>query len=151
MVGIDELIHLVEADAEVQGQLVGELPFILQVASKQPPSFDVLSSTLTGTSPTSGMSAEALLTSVCSPLMKKPARRICVSFDLVGPIALHAVDQTLALDVGRETVEDEVAELVGLEVEIAVAREVCKLPIDEVRILLQRDHVIVVLLELPFV
>ena len=64
---------------------------------------------------------------------------------------MHAVDETLALDVGRDTVEDEVAERVGHEMEIAVAREVGKLPIDGVAFLLQRDHVIVVLLELPFI
>jgi outer membrane receptor protein involved in Fe transport len=36
MVGVDELVHLVEADAEVQRQRACEPPFILQVASEQP-------------------------------------------------------------------------------------------------------------------
>ena len=94
------------------------------------------------------MTAEALLTSVCSPLMKKPARRVCVCVDRVGAITLHAIDEALPLHVGRDTVEDEVAELIGREVQIAVAREVCKLPVDAVDLLLQRDHVVVVLLEL---
>jgi hypothetical protein len=50
--------------------------------------------------------------------------------DLVGPITLHAVDEALPLDVGRNAVEDEIAELIGRKMEIAVAREVRKLPVD---------------------
>ena len=36
LVGVDELIHLIEADAGIQGQLVGDLPLILDVDAHEP-------------------------------------------------------------------------------------------------------------------
>ena len=36
LVGVDELIHLIEADAGIQGQLVGDLPLVLDVEAQEP-------------------------------------------------------------------------------------------------------------------
>jgi hypothetical protein len=52
--------------------------------------------------------------------------------EAVGAVALHPIGEALALHVGGDAVEYEVADEIRREVQIAVARVIGELPIDVV-------------------
>src|SRR5215831_8726748 len=71
--------------------------------------------------------------------------------EYVGRVALKAVGIGLPADVGGDTVEQEIADRIGNEMQIVVAREIGQLPIKTVDRTLQRQHTVLSLLILPLV
>ena len=69
-----------------------------------------------------GRTVETLLTLVCSSLTAKPARSVCRSLTMIGRIELRAVEQAFAGHVGCHIVEHQVAEDIGNEIDLGVAR-----------------------------
>ena len=55
--------------------------------------------------PLAGSTVEILLTSVCSPLTVKPARKCVGIVEAIGTVALDAAGDALAVDVGGLPIE----------------------------------------------
>ena len=68
--------------------------------------------------------------------------------DVIGTVALNAVEEGAAEDVGRDAVEQQVADRIGHEMQLAVARIIGKLHVDIVDGSLPGEHAVGVLLVL---
>ena len=73
-----------------------------------------------------------LVTCVFSVLTVKPARSVCASVEPIDAVGGDAVGEAAAVNVGSDTVEDEIADRVRDEVHAAVAREIGKLHVSAV-------------------
>ena len=78
------------------------------------------------------------------------AQRMAVA-DAIGAVALQAVDEGRAIDVGGDAVEDEVADLIGNEMHGRVAREIGELRVDVASGMRQRHDIVEIMLDLVFV
>ena len=129
LVGVDILPHLVEAQAGIQRQLVGDAPLVLDVeAGNASQASNCRRSTVNGASiglPTrsSGSTVEILLFCVLSPLDREARAQRMGVVELVGAVALQAIGEAAAVDVRSDAVEDEIADRVGDEMQRAVAGE----------------------------
>ena len=71
--------------------------------------------------------------------------------DRVRRVTLEAVDVGLPADIGGDPIQQQIADGIGNEMEIVVAREIRQLPVEAVDRALQRQHAVLGLLILPLV
>ena len=133
LVGVDELPHLIEAEAIVECQLLGQLPFVLQVEPGDPPDLaDRVDNADRGRTRIagSGIDRQHPISAGDVGLLAaaNKARPQGMSLiESISGIALHAVDECPAKLVGRDTVEDDVALRIRCEVHAVVAGKVGEL------------------------
>ena len=162
LVGIDELEHLVEAQADVERELVGDPPLVLDVGAEQPAElriFVVYAAHDVGRRRTdaagvsrAGRKQEGLILDarLLAADEDTGAQRVRV-VEANSRIFLDAVEEAAAIDIRRDPVEDEVADRVRREMHRGVAAEVGHLQVDIVDLLLQRGHVVVIAFVLALV
>src|SRR6266700_2850342 len=162
LVGIDELDHLVEAQADVERELVGDPPLVLDIGDEQPAElriFVVYAAHDVGRRRTdaagvsrAGRKQEGLILDarLLAADEDTGAQRVRVA-EANSRIFLDAVEEAAAIDIRRDPVEDEVADRVRREMHRGVAAEVGHLQVDIVDLLLQRDHVVVIAFVLALV
>src|SRR5262245_16879059 len=157
LVGIDVLVHLIEADPEIEGELVGELPLVLQVNSHQPAELRRAVDHTEGRinwRAGHGIDGQQCIPggdlAVLSAHDKSGTQRVRW-IETEGGVGLHAVVEAAAKDIGGNPVEDEIADEIRLEMHRAVAGEVGDLQIGIGELLLQGDDVVEVPLELALI
>src|SRR5208283_2617859 len=78
------------------------------------------------------------------------AQRVSVS-DPIGAVSLQAVDESSAIDVRGDAIEEEIADLIGDEMQRRITRKIGKLRVDGPGRMRQGYHVVKVALVLNFV
>src|SRR6202158_4668260 len=157
LVGVDILIHLVEAQPCVQDQIIGDLPLVLKISAKQPAGLRA------GSDPsgwrihrTAGHGVESQYGGYIGDQRalrtdgKSEAEGVGVA-DAPGGIFLDAIDKALTLDIRSHPVDNEVADRVRHEVQLAVAVKRGELEVDVIDRFLVGDDVELVELILMFV
>ena len=148
--------HLVEAQAGIHRQLVGDLPFVLDVDAGDPSELR----TIVGY-------GERRVDRIAERIERQHRRDIAVlrAFagdretrpqrmrvgELIGAVALQAVGEAAAVDVRSNAVEHKIADRVGDEVQRAVAGEGGELEVQPVDGFLQRQHAEGILLGLVLI
>ena len=156
LVGGDILIHLIETQAGIQRQLVGDLPFVLNVGAEQPSQFRARIG-----------DAERRIVGIAVAIDRQNDRGIvdiglfagdretsaqCMRIvQLVRPVSLDSLRNAAPIDIRSHPVEHQIADRVGHEVDAAVASERGKLQIESIDRLLQGKNAEMILLDLVFI
>ena len=129
LVLVDELHHLVEANAGVERQLAGQLPFILNVGAKKPAELiDAVANVGRVIDRFAGGierldRGQILHLRLFAARDKSRPDGVNVR-DLVGHVALNAVEERGSQHVGCGVVEQQVVGHIGNEMQTAVARKI---------------------------
>ena len=156
LVRLHVLEHLVESQPGIEGQLVGDLPLVLEVAAEQPAEFVAaivnverrLDRIAGRVERFHGRCAGDL--GLLAARGKSGPQRVRVRHP-ISAVALQAVDERGAQHVGRHTVEQHVADDVGYEMDAGVTGEIRELRVNIAYRALPGHHPVGIFLILVFV
>ena len=155
LVGVDELPHLVEAQAAVDGELVGDLPFVLRIqAGEKAGRRDIVGDIercIDRRSADDGLDQRRIADKRLFCAEEKAGTDGVRGIDLVRAVGLDAVGKGLADDVGGNAVDQQIAKLIRRVVQTVKAREIGNLTVKAVDRSLQRQHAVLRILELVLV
>ena len=155
LVGADELPHLVEAQAAVDNELVGDLPFVLrihpgEIAGRRDVVGDV-ERCIDRRSTDHGLEQRSIADKGLFAAEEKTGADGVRRIDLIRAVCLDAIGKGLAHDVRGDAVDQQIAEWVGRVMQTVIAREIGNLPVEAVDRSLQRQHAVLRVLELVLV
>ena len=155
LVGIHISEHLVEPQAGIQRQLVGDLPLVLQIGAEQPAGFGAAILYREGRIDRVAAAVQrqdrgyVIYPGRLRARRKAEAKRMRVA-ETVRRVLRDAVGHALAIHVRSNAVEDEVAHRVGCKMKYAGPVEIGKLIVEPFGGLLVRQHVELVEFVLAF-
>ncbi len=148
LIGVDELIKLIEAQAGVEDELVGDFPFMLNIAANVPAGFRVEIGDREGRrrdgagdgidGQNSGRIGDV------GPFggdREARAQRVGVVYP-VGAVELRAIEIAFARHIRGYVVEHQIAKDIGNEMDAGVALKHGELRVEFVDLRLQGEHVV---------
>ena len=134
----DELIHLIEAQAGVDRELVGHLPLVLDIDSHQHAQFrDVVGdrhrrAVVGAVADHAGLDQRRIADECLLAADREAGAERMRRIELIGAVALDAVGVGSAGDIRGDAVQQEIAGRVRQEVQIVVAGEIGQLSVEAV-------------------
>ena len=138
LVGADELLHLVEAQAGVDGELVCDLPFVLHINTREPSELgDIVGdaeriAVIGAVTRNAGLHQRRILDGGLLGADGEAGTQRMRLIEFIGAVTRNAVGVGDAADIRGDAVEQEIADRVWRETQLVVTGEIRQLPVEAV-------------------